>query len=397
MRGSSMILRWKTLALGMLVVGGVTSSTQAALSYAQLRSWGVAVANEIDRTLRVPGTALYAETASLDGSRSGGIYSRAFVWPVSTQFRVMNMLARHDPTTYTSKLRTFSEQVHTAYYNAGYRSGAGSSSRFYDDNGHMLIALAEAYQLTGDSVYLDRAKLTYNFVLSGEDSAGGGGIYFQQGVTTSKDTISTLQAARGAAMLYQITGQASYLTDATRLRTWANSHVQLSNGLYNQGFVIASNSAAGVDIVNAAGDAISMNLELYDATKSATYLLEARRIAASAVNRFVDSSGHIGDEGYWAYELVDALADLYKHDHDSTWLVKLDSALNYLHTSMVDPNGHYGLFWARNGPLTGTLSSWNLNEQAPVARAYLYTATAVPEPTVFALMGLSAMSLKRRR
>ena len=39
--------------------------------------------------------------------------------------------------------------------------------------------------------------------MQGEDSVAGGGIYFKQFDFTSKDAISTLQGARGAAMLYR--------------------------------------------------------------------------------------------------------------------------------------------------------------------------------------------------
>jgi hypothetical protein len=50
-----------------------------------------------------------------------------------------------------------------------------------------------------------------------------------------------------------------------------------------------------------------------------------------------------------------------------------------LYNNKRDPNEHYGRFWGRNGPQVGALASWDLNDQAPVARAYLYTG-AISEP-----------------
>lgn len=348
------------------------------VSLSALQGWGTGTYYEIDRTLRVPGTSLYAEAAALNGTRSGGFNGRAYVWPESTQFRVLNALVKSDPAAYTAGLRQFSDELHAAYWNNGYRSGAGGGDRFYDDNAHVVVALVEAYRLTNDPVYLSRAVSTQSFVMQGEDLAGGGGIYFQQNNFTSKDAISTLQGARGAAMLYQATGQQSYLDDAARLLSWANSHIQQSDGLFYQGYVISTSTPSGVAIVNSAGIGISTNLELYDATGNASYLNEAKRIANRSLTRYFDATtGAIGDEGYWAYELVDAFDNLYVHTRNALWLNKVKTALEWLHNNKQDPNGHYGTFWGRNGPQVAALSSWNLNEQAAVARAYLYTSNAV--------------------
>jgi uncharacterized protein YyaL (SSP411 family) len=288
-------------------------------------------------------------------------------------------------------LRRFSDELFTAYWNNGYRSGAGAGERFYDDNAHVTVALMEAYRITLDGTYLDRAKQAYSFVKQGEDSVAGGGIYFKQGDFSSKDAISTLQGARSATMLYLTTGQASYLADATRLLTWAETHIQRADGLFFQRWLIASNQPDGVELVNSAGIGISLNLELYDATGTAGYLAEAQRIATRSLTRYFDAgTGRINDEGYWAFELVDALDNLYLHDRNPLWLNKVDGALMWLHANKRDPNGHYGLYWGRNGAELGTLSSWNLNEQAAVARAYLYTST-VPEPAAATLSVFGAL------
>ena len=385
-------------AVGAILAGLLgTSPARAAVDFNALRTWGMTTAASIESSLRVSGTFLYSETANLNGTKSGGVSGRSFVWPVSTQFRVLNSLAQINPAN-KSQLRSFSDAVQNAYFKTGgYDSSVANGDKFYDDNAHMVVALTEAYRLTGDSVYLDRAKATQTFVMSGENTVAGGGIYFQQNVTTSKDTISTLQGARAAAMLYNVTHQASYLTDAQRLATWASSHVQTASGLYAQSWNISSNQPSGVEIVNSAGDAISMNLELYDATLQSSYLTEAQRIASAAVGRYFNgTTGAINDEGYWAYELVDGLDALYLHDKNATWLNKVDGALRYLQLNKQDANGHYGLFWGRDGAVTTPFSSWNLNEQAAVARAYLNTSL-VPEPAALAAFTIAGIALVRRR
>jgi hypothetical protein len=385
------------LLYALFACGAAASWADAQVDLARLRSWGMETYNETDRALRVSGTRLFAETASLSGSQFGGFNGRAYVWPASTQFRVFNTLAHLQPATHAPILRQFADQLHGAYWDAGYRSGAGGGDRFYDDNGHLVVALVEAYRLTNDTVYLNRAKDTQSFVMQGEDSVAGGGIYFKQFDFSSKDAISTLQGARGAAMLYRATGQQSYLNDATRLLNWARTHIQRSDGMFSERWNISTNSREGFDLINSAGIGISTNLELYDATGTTAYLTEARRLGDRTLARYFDSAtGRINDEGFWAFELVDALDNLYLHDSNPLWLNKVNGAMTWLHDNKRDPNGHYGLFWGREGPQVGALDSWNLNEQASVARAYLYTS-AVPEPGGLALLGLAVAALLRRR
>ena len=355
-----------------------------------LQAWGQNVAQKIDASLKVPGSSLYAEAASLSSGRYGGDSGFAYVWPVATQFRVLNAQVWIDPTAYRSVLHSFADELHTRYWRngtgaaGGYRSGVSSGATlFYDDNGHLVVSLAEAYNLTGEQQYLDRAIATYDFVISGEDSAGGGGIYFSVPDRSSKDAISTLQAVRGALMLYQITGQSRYLDDATRLYTWAASHIQQTNGLFKERFLLSTSASDGATLINSAGIGVCCNLLFYDTTGDVADLREAQRIGRASVSGYF-TDGAIRDEGYWAFELVDALNNLYLYDFNPTWLSSVVQAMTWLHTNREDPNGHYGRLWSRDTYTPGTIrTSWELNDQASVARSYLYTAAVKTTPRPF--------------
>jgi hypothetical protein len=374
-------------------VEGLESRLLLTAADPTLLGYGQNVYAKINASLKVPGSNLYSETASTSGVRSGGDSGFAFVWPESELFRVLNDLVTINPATYTTTMRNFSDELFTRYWKnsglGGYRSGVSSGADlFYDDNAHIVVALAQAYQLTHDSVYLTRAVATYNFVLSGEDSAGGGGIYFKVGDLSQKNTISTLQEVRGALLLYQITGQSSYLTDATRLYAWCQSHVQVSNGLFKEEFALTganAGTATGSTLTNGAGIGLLCNIDFYKSTGNTAYLREAQRIAQQSRSSYFNSTtGAINDEGFWDFELVDGLDDLYVVDHNPVWLNANVGAMNWLHANREDPNGHYGTLWGRETYTPGTVrTSWNMIDQAAVAASYLHTAVAKASASPF--------------
>jgi uncharacterized protein YyaL (SSP411 family) len=298
---------------------------------------------------------------------------------------VQNSLVRIDPESYAPALRKFSDEARTRYWKSaggGYRSGVASgATRFYDDNAHIAVALMEAYRITADPIYLTRAAETYDFVISGEDAVGGGGIYFHEFDRSTKETISTLQGARAALMLYQATEEAAYFDDATRLYDWARNHTQQPDGLFLEKYYLTgskANTAGDFALVNAAGDAISVNLEFYAASGDSARLQEAQRIADRSLTRYFNrTTGAINDEGFWAFELVDALNDLTRIDGNPVWQERIVDALEWLHSNRRDPNGHYGRLWGRGGFQATALSEWHLNDQASVARSYLHTGLAM--------------------
>ncbi len=395
------------VVFGVMLIAGASMASADATSQ-NLINWGLSTYNNTASSLLVPGgNGLFAETASLNGTQSAGDSGFSFVWPAATQMRVYDALVRLDPSTYTPILKNFSNRLQSQYWTnsgfGGYRSGVSSgATQFYDDNAHLAVALATAYQITGDSTYLSRAENTYNFVLSGEDdsaASGGGGIYFNTD-RTFKDSAATLQGARAGLLLYQITGQSHYLTDATRLYTWEKNTLQTSDGLFEEKYYTTGSLAGTISkttLVNFTAFGIEDNIQFFKSTNDPSYLSEAQRIATRSLTRFFDtSSGAINDEGYWAFELVNALDDLYSVDQNPQWLQSTQTALEWLRANGQDPNGHYGTLWGRGGIITSDFSSWNLNDQAAVAESYLYTG-AVPEPATIGMIAIACPLLLRRR
>src|SRR3954467_4017770 len=94
----------------LFACGAAASPARAQVNFAQLRTWGLETYNEVNHSLHVPGTQLFAETASISGAQSGGFNNRAYVWPESTQFRVLNTLTQLQPATYGPPLRQFADE-----------------------------------------------------------------------------------------------------------------------------------------------------------------------------------------------------------------------------------------------------------------------------------------------
>jgi hypothetical protein len=400
--------RWIT-ALFLVVICASNAVAQLATPQ-QLLTWGQTTYQSTVSTLQVPGTALYAENASLGGGHSGGDSGFSYVWDASVQIRVLDTLTQINPATDAPILQSFSTQLYDKYWNAstgGYRSGVSAgATEFYDDNGHLAVALATAYNVTGNPTYLNQAKATYSFVRQGMDNVGGGGIYFKVGDFSSKDTATTLQGAHAALLLYQDTGVQSYLTDATSLYSWSWNTTQRNDLFYERLYLTGSKAGTIGDyqLINSAGFALDDAMLLFKATGQATYLTEAENIAAASIPRYFNATtGAINDEGYWDFELANALDDLYKLDRNKTWLNDVNRALDWLDANRQDPNGHYGTLWGRGGTQVGDLSSWDLIDQAAVTQSYLYAYTfAVPEPSSIVLccvgvVGLFVVGNRRRQ
>jgi hypothetical protein len=80
------------------------------------------------------------------------------------------------------------------------------------------------------------------------------------------------------------------------------------------------------------------------------------------------------------------------------WLNSTETALQWLRNNGQDPNGHYGTLWGRGGTITNSpLTSWNLNDQAAVADAYLFTALPEPSACALAFSGGALALLRRSR
>lgn len=182
--------------------------------------------------------------------------------------------------------------------------------RYYDDNIWVGLDMVDLYQLTNDSKYLDRAKLVWNFILSGTDSLMGGGVYWKEG-GESKNTCSNAPAVVLAAKLYLATQENSYLESAKSLYNWVKNNLQdPSDYLYWDNVRLSDPNDPTSDLIIGkekytynSGQPIQAACLLYNITQEQHYLSDAQHIAQAAYAKwFIPFSSAVLGESFQILE-----------------------------------------------------------------------------------------------
>ncbi|MCW3099462.1 MAG: putative alpha,6-mannanase [Chthonomonadaceae bacterium] len=365
------------LHLSLLLSCLFAFSSARAQSPADCRTWGMETLNRIETDFALPSRHLYADVIT-PGQPAPD--RPAFMWGCGVELSALVAASQADGKTWKPRLHDYFTGMEVYWENANGISGynvlpaPSSPDRYYDDNEWIVIALCDAYSLTKDRAYRDRAEETMRFVLSGEDDKAGG-VYWRE-EKKSKNTCSNGPAIVGALRLYQETHKRDYLDTALRLYRWTNQNLQDTDGLY-------------FDNVNANGKLDKMkwtyntalmlraNCQFYKITHDKAYLTEAERIAKASEAHWIRSdTGGIADPGMFAHLLCEAFLALHQIDHDPHWHDVVQKALLFVHDKVHDAKGYYGERWER--PAETSLPEPKLIFQASAARAFLVFANGGP-------------------
>ena len=128
--------------------------------------------------------------------KGSGDNSASFLWPFDGLVTGVGML--HElgyDVDYPALVDKFEAYWYERNGIGGYGSQtngtSGMGDRFYDDNSIVGLDLVEAYRLTHDTKYLDRARRIIDFLKSGEDNQFGGGLWWCESLknnTSSSDS-----------------------------------------------------------------------------------------------------------------------------------------------------------------------------------------------------------------
>ena len=192
-----------------------------------------------------------------------------------------------------------------------------------DDLGWDSLVLIRGYQMTGNTAFLNAAESGFNFAFNrGWDTQyNGGGIWEQQpanmpvGQLANKCPLSNDSLCQVALMIYQSTGDTTYLNKANQIYNWVWGH--LFNPATGQVYgAVAQNGT--VDMSTALyneGTFLDLAALMYKITGNGNYLRDAQNTITYAQNNY--TSGGImssGDQGLntWSAEFARGLGHLVK-------------------------------------------------------------------------------------
>lgn len=196
---------------------------------------------------------------------------------------------------------------------------------WHDDAGWWVIVWIDAYDLTGETRYLDMAKVTFADMTTGWDEKCGGGVYWKK-PDIGKHTITNGLFMIGAARLHQRSpGQANgrtYLQWAQDAWAWLRDH-DLVNGdhLVENGLSDECEVQRGSHFTYNQGVVIGGLIELGKAEGDEALIDLAHRIALATMSKLVYEDGVLkehrepeltGDSSQFKGVFMRHLATLYE-------------------------------------------------------------------------------------
>lgn len=274
-----------------------------------------------------------------------------FMWGNGVAFSALVGGMRQDPPKYRPITAAFFDGMNGYWdkdapipaYDA-YLASPDGDDKYYDDNAWMVLTFAEAYSLTKDRRYLDRAVATMRYVLSGWDERLGGGIYWRQD-KKSKNTCSNGPSATAALALADHLNATHYVGWAKRIVEWTNKNLQTPEGTFWDNLNLEGRIEKTQWTYNTAL-MLRANLGLYRHTKDKAYLAEAQRQARASEKQFVNpQTGAFKDDALFSHLLVEAYLDLYAETKEAYLLNRARANAAFVTKHVLDPTD--GGYWEK--------------------------------------------------
>ncbi|SFQ23559.1 Glycosyl hydrolase family 76 [Parafilimonas terrae] len=277
------------------------------------------VYSNINRYFYDAGNKLYYEEC-VQGEKQ----THSFLWPLCALIQAANEASVINPSVnYIQPVVDAIDQYYTTATSLpSYQASVVKEKKddaFYDDNQWIAIAYIDIYNREHEKKYLDAAVMIYDFMMTGYDSAAGGGLYWKYADKTTKNTCSNGPGILVALQLYKITNDNKYLQTALQLYNWVNAHLQSPDGLYYDNIKIPSLKIDSAKYTYNTGTMLQSNVLLYNITHDKKYLQRAESMAAAATNFFYKNNKLPGH--YWFNAvMLRGYIELYNVNHDKQLL-----------------------------------------------------------------------------
>lgn len=281
----------------------------------------------------------------------------AYLWPYSGVFSAVNALMEAgDSDRYRRLLdervlpgleEYLDENRHPAAY-ASYIRTAPISDRFYDDNVWLGIDFTDIYAMTHSEPYLEKAKLIWDFILSGTDNKLDGGIYWCEQKKESKNTCSNAPGAVYGLKLFQATGDSAYFRQGKAWYEWTKHKLQdTTDHLYFDNIRLDGKIGRAKFAYNS-GQMMQAASLLYKITGDSDYLTQAQALAEACYGYFFhDFTGKDGKtfrlinrgDVWFTAVMLRGFIELYHLDKNSAYIDAFAQNLDYAWQHSRDERG----------------------------------------------------------
>jgi len=172
------------------------------------------------------------------------------------------------------------------------QSQRGWLDGFYDDENWITLALLHSYRVTGETMYLDQAKVVFADIMKAWDTTccgtHKGGLFWKK-PAESKVTAINAGAVISASLLYAATSDATYLAFAKKAYDfWSNTMVDAATGHVYDGMDNAGNINTTWSFTYNEGLFIGAAVELARVTHDDSHVALAHKVAGYMMTKEIE-------------------------------------------------------------------------------------------------------------
>jgi hypothetical protein len=351
----------------------ITANIRTDLYSNKYQFWGEKLLDQIHKEFYNKNNGLYAE--SID-AESQFVQATSFVWPASHMLRALKNAWKLNPAKYGASFYSYLDAIDLYKTTTSGRTGyavlpGNNGTRFYDDNGQLVMPFCGIYDLTQDNATLNKMKIAYEFnngirdaqfaIPQHEDQLGNGMLF----------SMSVNYTSYAAAKLYQVTNETRYLEEALAYYELENDlSVKIKDSgtkLFNQASYFQNGTWSLNGIVN--GETlrgggyrayqttvvIQNAILLYQITNEQKYLDDAYEMMNSCINMWYKPGLGLSEISFWGGDdMIDALLDMYRETSEVQFFTIAADIMDFLSANNRDIRGYY------SGSYDDSTGKWNL-------------------------------------